>query len=91
MNDRELVARLNALLTSPEVSDAFQKVMEHRVEIDDVVLNHPTIQCSAQTRTVGMLGLLNGIVGVLPDEYGHIAAVYSEDKLERFELVQLRR
>lgn len=92
MNDTdladELISRLNRLLTDPEVVVDIHRLIENRVRVCDATQDHPTIQ--TQECTLGFLGLLNGLVGVIPagerrQGWGFIAAEIGDDgKLARF-------
>lgn len=88
----ELIRRLNALIETPDVRDFVQAVIDQRVPVSAVVAEHPTVQVGVHDGVfkAGLLGLLNGIVGTIADGshsgWGHIAAIYSDDKkLLRFQ------
>jgi hypothetical protein len=62
-------------------------LIEARVFCNQEVSDHPTLQVSGTvgTPTVGLLGILNGLVGVRPDGWGYITAVYDDEgQLLRF-------
>lgn len=72
----ETIQLLNEfVLLDPE---AMRDLLDSRVECNEAVSNHPTIQVSAlfDSYKVGLLGVLNGLFGVASDGYGAIAAVY---------------
>jgi hypothetical protein len=94
--DREALAdqfiqTLNDLLDDDRV--AIEALIEHRVFCSDGVTNHPTVQVSTESEgvhTVGLLGILNGLVGIIEDGprkgWGFITAVYDDDgKLVKFQ------
>lgn len=56
---RELIVFLNELAETDPV--AMGNLVNHRVECNNGILMHPTVQCG--DGTVGMLGILNGYVG----------------------------
>ncbi len=90
MTDREfaieLVRRLNALLETdadyPGVRDLVTVMVERREPVSEALtMGHPTIQARAKSNTVGLLGLLNGICGVMPNGMGYVAGIFeSEDE-----------
>ena len=70
---------------------ALHHLIEFRVPTNQALADHPSVQVNAEGETpvVGLLGILNGIVGVIPgSEIGYITAVFSDDEstLLRFEL-----
>jgi hypothetical protein len=87
MTDKELaeeiIYRLNTLLQDgyPYVGKLIGRLIELRASIPESLENHPTIQHS--DRRVGFLGMLNGVVGVVPtgtrQGWGLIAADMEED------------
>ena len=66
-------------------------LVEHRVPASIELQNHPTVQCSVDVgdfATVGMLGILNGIVASAPGtvlDY-RVQAVFENDELVRFKI-----
>ena len=85
-----LITRLNEILATDR--DAIEAVAEHRVPCNQALLNHPTVQVMADggVNKVGFLGILNGLVGTIPDGpregWGFIAGCYDDDgKLVRFQ------
>ena len=89
-----LIGRLNYLCKDPEVRAAIQALIDIRVSVTDVVVDHPSIQVVLDDgpAKLGILGLLNGLTGVRPEEpkkgWGHITAVFDDSNgmLLRFEL-----
>ncbi len=74
-------------------SDAITKLVASKVECNDVLGDHPTIQCGQKDSpdgpvTVGLLGILNGIFGIRSDGYGHISAIVDQvsGRIIRFEM-----
>lgn len=94
MNDldlaRELVGRLNRLCEDPEVREVLGRLIESRVAAPSLQ-DDSTIQASGRG-DVGFLGVLNGLVGIIPDGpkkgRGFVAAVRDTGthELLRFEL-----
>lgn len=66
---------LNSLLNADP--DAANELFHHRVNCNDDLSDHPTIQVSAETKTVSILGVLNGLFGVDKDGGGIISAWYN--------------
>lgn len=89
-----LIGRLNYLCKDPEVRAAIQALIDVRVPVTDAVADHPSIQVVSDDgpAKLGILGLLNGLTGVRPEEpkkgWGHITAVFDDNDgtLLRFEL-----
>lgn len=106
MNDADLadevITRLNKLIENPEVREDIGQLIETRVTCGQATLDHPTIQATELDTSkhtvrgtprpglVGFLGVLNGLVGAMPDGpkkgWGYVAAVFDDNmKLVRFE------
>jgi hypothetical protein len=97
---QEIVNRLNALVMSnPEIRTDIGKLIDTRIAVSEATAGHPTIQAipiqekEKSVYGLGFLGLLNGIVGVIPQGrlfgLGYIAAVYDEaGSLVRFRLTE---
>lgn len=96
MTDTELadalIARLNEVITDPEVRADVHRLVETRVPCGHVTADHPSIQVqiNGEDPTFGFIGLLNGIVGAMPGGvragWGYIAAVFDDQgQLLRFE------
>lgn len=80
---------LNELLATD--AKAVHGLVEHRVVCNDALTYHPTVQVATDeglAPMVGMLGILNGFVGVDAASWGYIVAVFPEGeaKIERFEV-----
>jgi hypothetical protein len=74
--------RLNTLLQDPGVREALQKLIDTRVPVSEDVANHQTIQCQEESPTecsLGLLGVLNGIIGGSP---GYLMASLNDDSGE---------
>ncbi|MBD3261403.1 MAG: hypothetical protein GF334_06915 [Candidatus Altiarchaeales archaeon] len=60
-----------------------EDLIEARVQCNNVILNHPTIQvrqsCEDQYPKVGLLGFLNGLFGISENGMGALCAVYDDD------------
>lgn len=73
-------------------ADVIHSLMETRICCNDKMAEHPTVQVSSQKDSkiysVGLLGILNGFVGVDADQWGYIAALYDDEtgKLTGFDL-----
>jgi hypothetical protein len=86
-----LVERLNELMKDPAVRNDVAKLFTKRVPCCETTVNHPTLQLGSDG-TLGLLGLLNGLVGTIPygpkTGYGYITAEVDEDTDEpiHFEL-----
>lgn len=70
---------------------ALETLIEFRVPCDEFLADHPTVQVSvsgegeAKSCQVGLLGILNGLVGVQEDGWGYITAVFDDGhRLEKF-------
>lgn len=81
----ELSVRIVELMNSAFKADpkAMEQLIEARVPCNTALRNHPTIQvgeCAGESPRVGLLGILNGIVGVDFEGWGRVAATYSDDE-----------
>lgn len=82
----EIVKRLNIMMSEDktgEVCKVLQLWCEQRVPIDaQLAKAHPALQCLAAERAgqyaVGVLGILNGLIGVKANGWGWLAAVYDD-------------
>ena len=67
--------------------EAMTALCEHRVHCNAALGDHPTVQVTADCE-VGLLGVLNGLFGVIPEGpkkgWGYITAVYDGGVLQRF-------
>lgn len=95
-----LIERLNMLIANDDVRKDIEALIATRIPCSQTTLDHPTIlagwptsaQDAGMPPTFGFLGLLNGIVGALPDGprvgWGYITAFYDaegeEHRLKRF-------
>lgn len=96
---QEVIAYLNEVLALDPI--AIHNLCERRTKVNDKLAQHSTTQTGVFAHTiapgeqpqevlgVGLLGILNGLVGIRDDQYGYITAVYGDDnRLERFELTK---
>jgi hypothetical protein len=90
----EIIKRLNALIENDDVRKDVGRLLEVRVHCSEATLRHPTIQVGSYKGidAVGLLGLLNGLVGVDPElagslsGAGYITAFWEgKDNLVRFQ------
>ncbi len=74
--------------------DAITELFNYRVRCNSDLADHPTIQVGRFPiapeefeHRVGVLGILNGLLGVRDDEWGYLSAVYDKPggKIVRFE------
>lgn len=92
----ELVDRLNKLLEdSQEVRDDLTRLFEAKVDVSRTTALHPTIQVPMGTLTLSVLGLLNGLAGVIKtgrcQGQGHITALFDDEGvLDAFDLTEDR-
>jgi hypothetical protein len=73
--------------------EAITSLVEFRVPANDCLLNHPSVKVvldEGPRPMVGILGILNGIIGGLPGSQTRcVTAVFDDhDKLLRFELTE---
>lgn len=84
----EVVALLNELTAMDPA--AMHNLVESRVECNEAIADHPTVQVSGcvngdgSTYEFGILGLLNGLFGTDGLSYGAISASFEEGRLLRF-------
>jgi hypothetical protein len=82
----ELVARLNSLIKKRPIREDIGSLLLTNVPCHEPTIKHPTIQ--TQAWRLGVLGLLNGLVGVDPNlkggkkGHGYISAVFEDDGAE---------
>lgn len=78
----EIIKRLNALLQDPVTRVAINDLVETRVVVSTKLDDHPSIQ--VVEGKLGFLGLLNGIVGAIPEGerkgWGLIVAYFDDDE-----------
>jgi len=86
-----IVDQLNEIYShDPE---ALHALCESRVPCNEALRKHPTVQVLVEgggtESRVGLLGILNGIVGIQDDGWGYISAIYDEDtmKLQGFNVL----
>lgn len=85
---RELCQYLNDLIKYD--ADAIHNLCEARVQCNDALLHAPLVQIATDEGPypmVGLLGVLNGFIGVQSDGWGYVVAIYGkEGRVERFML-----
>ena len=74
--------------------DALHRLCEFRTPCNDALATHPTIQAGPidgdPADRVGLIGILNGLVGTYPSGWGCVAAIYDtndRDQIRRFVLI----
>lgn len=92
-----IILRLNGLVKDPDIREDIHELIEARQPCSTASAGHPTIQTvsdqsEAANPLLGFLGILNGLVGAMPDGpkagCGYIAAVYDDaDELTGFQRV----
>jgi hypothetical protein len=96
---RELIRRLNVLLSDDAVRRDISRLLQTRVACSQATIDHPTIQArksavdsdgvptvATEPGTLSTIGLLNGIIGALPEGHtmagwGHLGANFDEGGL----------
>lgn len=84
-----IIDRLNVIIQDPNVREDVERLVETRIKAtSQETLDHPSIQ--SIDGEVGFLGLLNGILGTIPEGkfkgWGYVMAVFDDDgKLMRFQ------
>lgn len=73
--------------------EAVTRLVSFRTECNRGLADHPAVQVMAKPGEpfkVGLLGVLNGLFGTLPDGWGFIQAHFDEDsgQILRFSLVE---
>ena len=87
----EMVRFLNELLNYDR--EAIQELVNIRVNCNDALANHPTVQVMGsipkKDNKVGLLGILNGYLGIYDDGYrknwGALSAVFDDESGELLE------
>src|SRR5277367_2353946 len=84
-----LITLLNKLIENEDVRKDISRLIETRVPCSKATVDHPTIQAGWPTNdkvgspNVGFLGVMNGLVGVLPDGprkgWGYITAHFEDN------------
>jgi hypothetical protein len=89
-----LIERLNDLIQDPKIREDISRLIDERIVVGEQTAAHATIQVQANAagdNTLGFLGLLNGLVGIMQEGklrgWGYIMAVFDDDK----RLVRFRR
>lgn len=77
---QQVVDFLNSLLTVDR--DAVDALIKNRVPCNTAMREHPTVQVDideTKQARVGLLGILNGLVGVDTDGWGFVTVKYDDD------------
>lgn len=78
-----IIKFMNELLELDRVT--ISKLIDTRIICNELLANHPTVQVNSE-HEVGLLGILNGLVGIKDNGYGYITAVFDDDNnIVRFE------
>lgn len=85
----EIIKRFNQLIENPIIRADIEELINHRIRASSETYNHPTIQTAEDS--FGLLGVLNGLVGAIPEGpkkgWGYIAAEFNDEgDLVRFVL-----
>lgn len=75
----KIVRELNEIFkTDPE---AIKDLFAHRVPVNEALADHPTVQVTdSSPPTMSILGLLNGVTGVIPGtKVGYICGIYDDE------------
>lgn len=76
----EILDRLNSALEADRKAVSY--LITHKICCNDKLADHPTVQCGMLNKdqyTIGMLGIINGIIGIKDDGYGYICANIDEN------------
>jgi hypothetical protein len=82
----DIVVYLNTLIAAD--GEAMHALVEYRAPCNQTMTNHPTAQVSSpvvsEGSCLGLLGVLNGLVGVDAGSWGYIASNYDDDGKLRY-------
>lgn len=84
----EVCAYLNELVEADP--QTMYRMVETRFRCNEALTDHPTAQVdvSSGTASIGLLGIINGLIGADADQWGYMAALYGSNlELEKFILV----
>ena len=89
MADQALIDRTIAYLNELKDADpqAMRDLIETRVPCNTALADHPTVQVQARKEggfVVGLLGILNGLLGADTDGWGFLCVKYDDGKLVEF-------
>ncbi len=84
----DVIEYLNELIETDR--PAIAALVANRVPCNEALADHPTCQVGAQHGGfhVGMLGVINGMFGSMPDSWGPITFVFEDGDLLRVELTE---
>lgn len=83
----DIIDALNDILSADP--EAIQKLVETYIPCNDKLADHPTVQVQADEKgcKVGLLGVLNGVLGADDNGLGYICACFDESgKLTEFKI-----
>lgn len=85
------LATLNGALAADR--EAMSALLSHRVPCNEDMQKHPTIQVLVEDgeATLGVLGLINGLVGIRPDDWGYITLICDDETDEPIKFVRTRQ
>ena len=93
---QELIQRLNGLCKDPLTREILQRLCWDVINVPESLVQHPTIQVTKRNDgvedyyLVGLLGILNGLVGVVPEGskkgWGYLQPILEEGRLQGFQL-----
>jgi len=88
----QFINSLNDLIVDDR--KAIQDLIQHKVRCSEFLFQHPTMQVGTNVdegfHTIGMLGIINGLIGVIEsgerEGWGFVSAVLNDrGELEKFE------
>ena len=84
----DVVSYLNELIQDDR--PAMAALISNRVPCNELLADHPTCQVGKQHGGfhVGMLGVINGMFGTMPDSWGPITFVFKDGNLLKVELTE---
>jgi len=87
----DVIAYLNELVAADP--EAMHTLVESRVVVNEDLTNHPTAQVIPTPSghyELGLLGVVNGIVGIREDGWGYIVGCFDDDtgRLLSFDLTE---
>lgn len=62
--------------------EVMHELVEGRVPCNEAIARHPTVQVSRNEedeRVLGLLGVINGLIGVDKESWGYVARIFDED------------
>jgi hypothetical protein len=88
-----IIKRLNDMIADPEVRRDLDALFRQRIPVSPKTLEHTTIQCDGETGSLAVLGLLNGLCGLIGGtgpraQWGFIAAEMDDSTGELIRFVR---